>query len=431
MIQKLRRKFIAANMLLVSVVLFAAMAAQTFSAFQRAREQVYRANLQALEWIQRAEAPNFEFIPNKERPPRPPAGEEGRRPFAGYLPAFAVEIDDKGAVLSVQAGPGASVTQENAQALVDAALSQSGGHGTLPGQELSYLFRQGENGRRFFAFADNSWVGAAVRNQLLASLTVSAAALLAFFFISRFLARISVRPAQEAWERQRQFVADASHELKTPLTVALSNVDMALSVPNFPGEEKNRRRLEIADTELRRMKELVEKLLLLARADAEQTGEGTETCAEVDLSRLVEECISSFEPVFFDAGRRLSGELAPGCAVLGDRDKLKELTDILLDNACKYSGAGSAVLVRLTREDKECHLRVESDGPPIPPEELKHIFERFYRVDRSRGEVRGYGLGLSIAGEIVKRHGGEIWAESGGAGHTVFHVRLQAKPARR
>lgn len=426
MIRKLKRRFVAVNMLLVSVVLLAVFAAQTFSAWQRAREQVYRATLQAMEWVQHAQAPGFEFLPRREgeRPPEILPPKVSSPDSAGIVPAFAAEIDEIGTVLTVWAGPGVTISPENAQALVNQALAQPSGHGTLPGQNLDYLFRPGEGDRRFIAFADNSCVGAALAGQLRSALPICAGALLAFCIISCFLARASVKPVELALTQQRQFVADASHELKTPLTTALSNVDMALA---SPGGEKDRRRLEIAKAELLRMKSLVEKLLTLARADAGQdAGTGT-TFAPVDFSRLVELRLSTFEPVFFDAGRSLTSDVAPDCRVLGDAGSLGELLDILLDNARKYSAPGSTALARLGRDDRgRVHLRVESDGEPIPPEQLERLFERFYRADPSRGVTEGYGLGLSIAQNIAVRHKGKLWAQSSPEGHTVFHLRLPA-----
>lgn len=111
--------------------------------------------------------------------------------------------------------------------------------------------------------------------------------------------------------------------------------------------------------------------------------------------------------------------------VLGDAVKLRQLTDILLDNACKYGAPKSSIEVELARSGKrDLLLRVISHGTPIPPEELTMIFERFYRSDKSRGEEKGYGLGLSIAQAIVQDHGGRIWAQSDGVSSNIFSVSL-------
>lgn len=295
--------------------------------------------------------------------------------------------------------------------------------GDIPEQNLRYLRWERGPGRVRYAFADTYGEMRSLCAQAVNSSIIGAAAFLGLLLFSVVLSRWIIRPVQEAWNKQRQFVADASHELKTPLTVALSNVDMALTASGPDSNEKNRRRLDITKTELLRMKDLVEKLLSLARADVEDR-RTAEPFAPVNFSYLLTCSISSFEPVFFDAGRRLSSEIVPNCYVTGDQGKLAELISILLDNACKYSLDGSAVAVRLACVNKKwLHLTVENDGAAIPSDALPRIFDRFFRADSSRGETSGYGLGLSIAYEISALHRGKIWAESA-ANHTVFHVRL-------
>ncbi len=296
-------------------------------------------------------------------------------------------------------------------------------YGLLKDKSLRFMRRNiGPNVTRY-AFADMHGEKLSLRALAMHSILIGIAAFLGLFVFSMMLSRWIVRPVEEAWNKQKQFVADASHELKTPLTTALSNVDMMLSAPASIPTEKTKRRLDITKTELVRMKDLVGKLLLLARADAEQPGKTEKS--EVGLSETLDLCVSSFEPVFFDNGKSLSSNIVPGCTVSGNSGKLRELAGILLDNACKYSNNGSTVFITLTKDEKKsAHLKVESFGKPIPPESINRIFERFYRVDESREEVEGCGLGLSIAQEIVSEHKGEIYAESGPGNRTVFHVKL-------
>lgn len=431
MMGKLRRKFIATNMILVSIVLFAVFAVQTFSTYQRSRDQVYRANAQALEWIKRAEVlPNFEFIP-KQADQQP--SEEGRRHekaggeapggrFA-FIPVFAVEIDVNGRIVTLQAGPGSTITRENAQALVDEAMTQSDRQGDLPGQNITYLYLQ-EMPRRFFAFADNSSVGQAVGNQLLVSLLISAAALLAFYLISRFLAKLSLRPVETAWEQQRQFVADASHELKTPLAVILANSDIVASHPEDTVSSQSKW-LGYIREEAQRMRSLVEDLLFLAKSDAQKLPLHLQ---QVRLSEMVTASLLSFEPVAFEAGVTLSGDIASGIALQGDEAQLRRLVVILLDNAVKYAGEQGAVDVTLSEVQGKTQLAVHNTGPAIPAEHLPHLFERFYRSGAARDrESGGYGLGLAIAQSIVEGHGGKITAASTPQDGTTFTVTFGKK----
>ena len=423
MMDKLRRKFIATNMVLVSIVLFAVFAVQTFSTYQRASDQVYRANLQALEWAKRAELPNFEFVPKREEPPTEarlpevPGGKKSGKYF-NFIPAFAVEVDENGQVLWLQAGPGSTITTENAQALVDQAMARPTQRGDLPSQSLTYLHHQ-EDGKHFLAFADNSSVRQTVGSQLLISFLISAAALLAFYLISRFLAKVSLRPAEKAWEQQRQFVADASHELKTPLPVILANADIVASHPEETVLSQGKW-LGYIREEAQRMRSLVEDLLFLAKSDAQKLPFSLQ---QVRLSDLVTASLLSFEPVAFEAEVSLSENIAPGIVLKGDEAQLRRLVVILLDNAVKYAGQNGSVTVTLSETQGKAQLAVHNTGPAIPAEHLPHLFERFYRSDAARDrESGGYGLGLAIAQSIVEGHSGKISVTSAPQLGTTFTV---------
>lgn len=433
MIQKLRRKFIFTNMLLVSAVLLAVFAVQTFSAYRQEAEKVDSAQLQALEWVAHAVDPHFVFDrpwSGGAQPLQPPEEQdtEGdpprkrRQDFLG-IPAFAVEVDGDGQVIALRMGPGVEVTEETAQAMADLALARSGEQGSLPGQGLSYL-RRLENGRQFLAFADNASVAQVVRTQLLVSLLILTAALLAFYLISRFLAKVSLRPIEAAWEQQRQFVADASHELKTPLAVILANTDIVLSHPRDTVEAQGKW-IGYIKEEAQRMRALVEDLLFLAKSDAQKLPVHP---AQVQLDQLVTGCLLSFEPVAFEAGVTLTEDITPGLALIGDEGQLRRLAVILLDNAVKYAGEEKAVDVTLDEFQGRLRLRVHNTGPAIPAQRLPHLFERFYRSDEARDRERGgYGLGLAIAQSIVQGHGGKISVESREGEGTTFTVTLPKK----
>ena len=254
------------------------------------------------------------------------------------------------------------------------------------------------------------------------SLAIGAGGLAAFFIISLLLARWAVRPVRQAWERQREFVADASHEMKTPLTVILSNADMLLS--HAGQTDKVKKWGENIKMEAVRMRRLVESLLLLARTEVEIPGEEAQA---VDLSDLTEECLLSWEPVLFEKGRSLEERVEPGLEVTGRRDQLRQVLEILLDNALKYSQEGGRITLRLERSGrKSILLSVRNTGWPLQPQQLSRLFERFYRADDARPDDGGYGLGLPIARNLVQSHRGKIWAESGEAGNTFF-VQLPAR----
>lgn len=417
MIGRLRHKFIATNMLLVSLVLLAVFSIQTFSACQHAQEQVHQAQMMALRGISQEFPYGFEF--------GKPHRDNGQRPDNTFpsVPIFAVETDETGTILTLREGPGATIDQETAQALVNTALARSSDQGDIPGENLSYLFRT-ENGRRFCAFADNQIVSVTIKNQLLTSLLICALALTGFYLISRFLAKLSLRPVERAWEQQRQFVADASHELKTPITVILANTGIVLAHPDDSIREQAKW-IDYIQDEAVRMKALVDDLLFLAKSDAARLPSHP---TQVRLDQLVTGSLLPFESVAFEAGVTLSEEVTPGISIQGDEAQLRRLVVILLDNAVKYAGENGTVTVRLSRVQDRPQLSVHNTGPAIPPEHLPHLFERFYRSDAARDRTQGgYGLGLSIAKSVVEGHGGKISVTSTHEDGTTFTVVFPKK----
>ena len=239
-----------------------------------------------------------------------------------------------------------------------------------------------------------------------------------FLIISIILARWTVKPVETAWEQQKQFVADASHELKTPLTVIMTNGEMLLE--GNPSPEKRTQFTGNILIMAKQMRGLIESLLELARSD---NNSKEEVFTKTDFSSLVSEALLPFEPLYFEKGLELSAEIQENIAVLGDSASLLRLTDILLDNAMKYSYPGTAVRVSLKRQRECCILSVESHGDTLSGADLKNIFKRFYRVDKARSMNHSYGLGLPIAESIVEKHKGKIRAESV-SGVNTFRVRL-------
>ena len=227
-----------------------------------------------------------------------------------------------------------------------------------------------------------------------------------------------MKPVERAWTQQKQFVSDASHELKTPLTVILTNAEM-LRDPSY-SEPERQRFAESILTMSHQMRGLVESLLELARVD---NGAVKKVFEALDWSSLVQDAVLPFEALFFEKGLTLQTDIEPGITVRGSAQHLRQCAEILLDNAVKYSAPGTVcVALKKTGHDK-CALSVATPGEPLSPEECKNVFKRFYRADRARAMDHSYGLGLSIAESIVSEHGGKIRCE-GKADRNVFTVTL-------
>ena len=216
------------------------------------------------------------------------------------------------------------------------------------------------------------------------------------------LSRWAVRPVEQAWNQQKQFVADASHELKTPLTVIISNAELLQQ----PGYDEAQRRIfgENILAMSRQMRTLLEGLLQLARLD---NVKNTADSRVLNFSALVEECLLFFEPLFFERGLQHEEEIEKDVYVYGHDATLRQCVEILLDNAQKHSAPGT-VKLRLTSSGRYAALTVENPSTEMNEKECRKVFMRFYRRDEARSPSGSYGLGLPIAQGIVLRHHGKI-----------------------
>ena len=217
------------------------------------------------------------------------------------------------------------------------------------------------------------------------------------------LIRRVTKPVQDAFDKQKQFVWDASHELKTPLAVISANAEA------LEGDIGENRWLSYIRSEIQRTDQLVKNLLMLAQLDNKPPDQFKN---RFDLSQAVLSVTLPFESAVYEAGKHLEIDVRQGIEYTGDEEMIKQMVVILLGNALKYSNDGGTITISLKKKDK-CILRVRNTGKGIPKTELPRIFERFYRVDPSRSRDNpGHGLGLAIAKTIVESHKGRIYAES-------------------
>ncbi len=228
---------------------------------------------------------------------------------------------------------------------------------------------------------------------------------------------------QSAFEHQLRFTADASHELRTPLAVILSQTELTLSKPR--SSDEYRTALETCQRAGRRMRSLIDSLLLLARFDA---GHPELQRGSVDLAEIANESVELLRPLADERKITLRSEVLP-MSVVGDRGRLGQVVTNLLANAIRYNQEGGHVEVRVERVNGHAIVSVSDNGIGIPTEELPHIFERFYRVDKARTRVEGgTGLGLAICQSVVEAHGGQITARSEPEHGTTLEVRLPLPP---
>lgn len=244
---------------------------------------------------------------------------------------------------------------------------------------------------------------------------------------SYFLARRAMIPIQAAWEKQQQFVADASHELRSPITGIHSNAELMLRHPQQTVEEQSHRITTIMK-ESSRMTKLISSLLTLARSDADKA---ELQLAPLDFSEVVEAVAEHFKPLEEINKVSLTIQVKKGIELVADKERLHQLIVILLDNAFKYTPEGGQIFLSCDHDDKYALVVVQDSGCGIAAEHIPHIFDRFFRGDKARSRDKGgTGLGLAIAKWIVEKHGGKISVESPGKG-TTFQVAIPLAKARK
>ena len=397
MIRRLRWKVIGLNMGMVFCVLLAVFAAVYFSS----RAGIARSVQHQLQQVLQTGS-----------------GYDLSQPGQEGVPCFVAEVYASG---TVRVSGNSYYDLTDKEALVDivtAALTADSDEGVLAEHHLRYLRQTGLLSTRI-AFTDSTLEQATLRSLLTGSLLIGLAALAVLFVCSYVLSGAVTRPVGRAWQQQKQFLSDASHELKTPLTVILSSTEL-LEQSAAPEQKQY---VDNIRAESRRMKQLVEDMLTLSRI---QRSDAPLPDTAADLSDAAANVALRFEPVAYEAGLTLSYDIAPGLLVRGDSDKLEQAVAVLLDNAIKYAAPGTEVRLDAVRQGKNACLWVENEGDPIPADKLPHIFDRFYRADESRTDGGSFGLGLSIAKAIVETHRGDIRCDSGGS-TTRFTITLPCR----
>ena len=277
--------------------------------------------------------------------------------------------------------------------------------------ELSFVVRT-RPGYTLVAFLDNTFANSSMDMLIRNFLIVGTSALVVLFFISLFISKLIIRPLAENDKRQKQFISDASHELKTPISVISANADM------LSREIGDNEWLSNIQYENERMGTLVRQLLDLSRAENAEI-----PMEQIDLSRVVAGDALAFESLAYDNGRTINSSIEDNIHIMGNRTQLEQLVSVLLDNAIRYS-TGIGIEVSLKKQAHNAILTVANEGEEIPPEKIEHLFDRFYRVDEVRNsEDNHYGLGLSIARAVTERHKGKIEVSCPG-GKVVFTVTL-------
>ena len=425
MLKRYRRRFVASTMALSSLVLIVALAVQFIMLYRNTWSEMKNTmSLVVGPWDEPGE--NFRAVEPRDREYPTDGGEAPVMP--DRLNRNTLSDRDREQIITAFYYPDAdSISipdRENGEydsALiydaVIAAENREESFGVIREMGLVY-YREASPKNVKYAFADISYVRTRLLRGSLELLGILVAALILFYFISLWLSKRAARPMEQALEMERQFVADISHDLKTPITVISANNSILRSDPEAKVGSQQQW-LESTDAAVKNMMQLIEEMLTLSTLES-----ATKTVRHepVDLSHIAEKCSLQLESVAYDRGIKLETEIAENVRIMGDPEFAERICTGLLDNALKYEPNGGHVKAELTQHKKKALYRVTNAGSVIAPEDLQHIFERFYRGDKTRNLKKGYGLGLPIVQQMVTLMGGEIGAESSAENGTVFTV---------
>ena len=404
MLKKLKIKFIVINMICVGVLLFGVFIAISLMTF-RAEKNVI---------IREIERVNDAILNERIQDAKPSFDSE----HAPKITTYSMVFNEKDEITAIYQDLLQVDLDEDTKDAILKAFKHEKTDGVLHSDRLLF-------GKTLLAGKTSVTVASAesIYSGLDIMITITGLVLLCcfvlFLALSYMLSCIAMKPVEKTWEGQKQFVADASHDLKTPLTVILANTEI---IKSRGGEkvEAVTKWLDSTKEESERMRRLVDNMLELAKSDdlSEKI-----TLVDTNVSEICEMTALQMEPIAFEKGVIINTVISPAIILKSDADSFSRLIHILIENAIKYAPQGSEVTVILRREWREVKLSVKNSGTHISKEDLPHIFERFYRSDKARGSS-GFGLGLSIAKSLCERMGGKIECESREGFGTEFSVEF-------
>ncbi|MCL6458023.1 MAG: HAMP domain-containing histidine kinase [Gorillibacterium sp.] len=423
MFTKLRNRFLIVNLVSISLMMLIAFASIYMITYQDVRRDIDMELHKISESYQRP-PDNFAWPGSEGASTDQSTLGNGRMDNGNPPPersvSFMLQTDDKWTLTNTTSH--FDMDSEFYQLALKEAVSMNKATGqfSLDGSHWIFTAQPTKEGH-MLVFLDITAQQDILTNLIYTFTVVGLVMLIILFFTSRFFANRSIQPVKEAFDKQKQFIADASHELRTPLAIINTNADVLLSNKEDTIDNQSKW-LYYIKSETERMAKLTNDLLYLTEMDDSRAGM---IQAKFNVSEAVENIILTMEAVIFEKHISLNYDLEPHLLVYGNNERIKQVVMILLDNAVKYANPKGSVTLSLKKQNNEVILAVSNTGEGIAPEHLARIFDRFYRTDASRTRTQGgYGLGLAIAKSIIEQHKGKIYAKSTVGESTTFYVHL-------
>ncbi|MBI9012495.1 MAG: HAMP domain-containing histidine kinase [Clostridiales bacterium] len=402
MFKQLKKRLLSINMVSITLLMIIAFGSIYFVTYSRTYMEINN------------DLNHFEnFKPEDDKPPRSPELSMKENILPEREVIFVVNLDTDSIIFSTHS----SFDAEDAFYEEAVALVQSGENDSyieLDDAKWAYRVVPRKDFYQIF-FVDVTSQLNAVSILAYTFLVVFLIMFVMTYIFSNYMTNESIKPIKKAFDKQNQFISDASHELKTPLAIINSNVDVLLN-----DSSDSEKWLHYIKSEVSRMSKLTENLLYLSQFDDNNLMTST---TDVNFSELCEHVLLGMEAVAFEKRRTLEYTIEPDIIIQGDFEQLSQVLMILMDNAMKYSNENGHISVNLFMSS-QVNLTVTNDGPGIPGENIDLIFNRFYKVDASRSQKNGYGLGLAIAASIISHHHGKISCKSTINKETSFFIKL-------
>lgn len=404
MLKKLRIKFIIVSMVATLLVLTAIISFINIRNYVNINETADR-TLQVLK------DNDGRFPMEKKEPPK------GISPEAPYETRyFTVTFDSEGNVVAIDTKNIAAINDDVAKEYAEKLYAKNKEKGFI--KDYKYVETITTNGDKMYIFLDCSKSLRTFREFLSASIIISIAGLFVVLVLVVIFSKIIMKPVAETYQKQKQFITDANHELKTPLTIINASCEiLELEMNNTENEWTNTIKEQVA-----RLTELTNKLVFLSKMDEENH---KISMTDFSLSEVIEEAVKPYYTLVLSKGKKITTDIEANVTLNGDMEMIKQAISLLLDNAIKYSDEEGNITIKLSKSGRNKKIIVSNTTTGVPTGDLSQLFERFYRLDKSRNsETGGHGIGLSVVKSIINLHKGKIIANSNDGKTINFIITL-------